>query len=170
MTTLTIVDQSPIVESCASVRAACAKGAKFIRTELTRINWCGVLESLLKPGDTLIDLTFGISCLELLEWCQTHDVTYINTAIERWEDELIVDNCKLLDSDMYEERGKEYFILMYSRNSDGWTSKHKDLYDRTLYARHLEIMQRGFDKCGPTAVLEHGMPFIILPFSIFTFF
>jgi len=30
------------------------------------------------------------------------------------------------------------------------------LYDRTLYARHQEIENKGFSENGPTAVLEHG--------------
>lgn len=140
MSTLTIIDQSEAVESCASLCAARARGATFVRTSVTRDNWRALLEKYLHPGDTVIDLTFGISSIDVLEWCQHHQVCYINTAIERWEDELIPDN----DAEIDEGEEKD------------WDTFHKELYDRTLYARHLEIAGKRFAANGPTAVLEHG--------------
>jgi homospermidine synthase len=89
----------------------------------------------------VLDLTFGINCLDVLEWCQEHRVGYINTAVEKWEDELISDNCA-----QWEDKEGE----------GDWTVAHKNLYDRTLYARHSEIASKGFVADGPTAVLEHG--------------
>jgi homospermidine synthase len=95
------------------------------------------------PGDTVIDLTFGINCIDILSWCQANQVRYINTAVEKWEDELIPDNAANWIGDIKEEKVD-------------WTVKHKDLYDRTLYARHQDIINNGFSGSGPTAVLEHG--------------
>lgn len=141
MKTLTVLDQSEQVASSSVVHAACEKGAIFIRTAVTRENWRSLLSSHLNPGDIIIDLTFGINCLDILTWCQSHQVRYINTAVEKWEDELIPEN---------------HATWLDTKEKGDWTVKHKELYDRTLYARHLEISHQGFAPSGPTAVLEHG--------------
>lgn len=144
MKTLTVIDQSETVAASQVVRTACELGAIFIRTSVTRDNWRTLLEQHLRSGDTIIDLTFGINCIDILSWSQEHQVRYINTAVEKWEDELIPDNAATWVGSGKDEKGD-------------WTIKHKDLYDRTLYARHQEITNRGFSVSGPTAVLEHGM-------------
>jgi len=141
MKTLTILDQSETVASSQLVNTACKKGAIFIRATVTRDNWMSLLSSHLKSGDIIIDLTFGINCIDLLSWCQSNQVRYINTAVEKWEDELISEN---------------HATWLDTKEKGDWTVLHKDLYDRTLYARHLEITHQGFAPNGPTAVLEHG--------------
>jgi len=143
MKSLTIIDQSEVVAASTVVHTACEMGAIFIRTTVTRENWQTLLSQHLHNGDTVIDLTFGINCIDILSWCQEHGVRYINTAVEKWEDEQITDNDATWLGDSKEEKGD-------------WTIKHKDLYDRTLYARHQEITNYGFSGSGPTAVLEHG--------------
>jgi homospermidine synthase len=142
MTKLTILDQSAQVENCSAVRTAKARGATFVHASVTRDNWRALLAEHLRPGDSVIDLTFGISSIDVLEWCQSHKVSYINTAIERWEDELIPDN--------------EATWIGADKGEGDWTESYKELYDRTLYARHQEISKKGFSETGPTAVLEHG--------------
>jgi homospermidine synthase len=142
MKTLTILDQAEEVSHSQVVLTACELGATFIRTSVTRDNWQYLLSHHLGAGDTIIDLTFGINCIDILSWCQEHQVRYINTAVEKWEDELIPDNTSMK-------------WLNNVKDKD-WTVAHKKIYDRTLYARHLEIMNHGFASDGPTAVLEHG--------------
>jgi homospermidine synthase len=144
MKSLTIIDQSEVVAASLVVRTACEMGSIFIRTSVTRENWETILSQHLHSGDTVIDLTFGINCIDILSWCQANQVCYINTAVEKWEDELIPDNDATWIGDGKEEKGD-------------WTVKHKELYDRTLYARHLDIANYGFSVGGPTAVLEHGI-------------
>jgi len=41
-----------------------------------------LLGKYLAAGDLLIDLAWNIDCCELLEWCHTHGVLYINTSVE----------------------------------------------------------------------------------------
>lgn len=143
---LTIIDQSDAVTNHPTLLAACARGATFHQISITRDNWRSLLHQHVYTGDIIIDLTFGVSSIDVLEWCQHHRVGYINTAIERWEDELIPENnAKWLDQEKGEKSGEK-----------DWTVAHKELYDRTLYARHQEIVEKEFAANGPTAVLEHG--------------
>lgn len=146
LSTLTIIDKSEKVAASTAVHEACARGATFIKVCVSRSNWKTLLNRYLGHGDVLIDLSFGIRCEDLLGWCQRHNVNYINTAIETWEDELIPENN--LD-DRSGRKSKE-------RRGEDWTQEHKELYDRTLYARHLQIANTVTTNNGPTAVLEHG--------------
>lgn len=142
MERLTIIDQSPAVANHPALIDACKRGATFHQVSVTRENWRSLLNEHLKNGDIVMDLTFGICSIEILGWCQQNNVRYMNTAIERWEDELIPDN-----NATWVDNGVE---------DDDWTVTHKELYDRTLYARHQDIANRNFAKDGPSAILEHG--------------
>ena len=144
MKCLTIIDQSEVIATSPVVHAACEMGSVFIRMAVTRENWNTILSQHLRAGDTIIDLTFGINCIDVLSWCQEHEIRYINTAVEKWEDELIPDNAATWIDQSIEDK-------------EDWTLKHKDLYDRTLYARHQDITNNGYSGSGPTAVLEHGI-------------
>jgi len=149
MTKLTIIDHADSVAEHPALKAACAKGATFLQTSITRENWRSLLHEHVRAGDVVIDLTFGVSSIDLLEWCQHHRVGYMNTAIERWDDELIPQNdAHWLDDKTHNDE--------QSSVKQDWTVAHKELYDRTLYARHLEIVDKEFATNGPTAVLEHG--------------
>lgn len=140
MKQLTIMDQAESVYKAPYITEAIEKGAAVIIKKIERSNWRKVLAEHLSASDLLLDLSFGISTIDLLSWCQEHGVMYINTAIEKWEDELIT-----------------HYDFSELNAEAGWTKKHQKLYDRTLYARHMDIMNKGFSTNGPTAVLEHGV-------------
>lgn len=60
------------------------KGVTFVRLLLTPENLVSTLSTYLKSGDILIDLAWNIDTLEILEWCHSHNVRYINTSVEVW--------------------------------------------------------------------------------------
>lgn len=51
---------------------------------LTEENYRSVLGQRLSPGDWLINLSVNVSSLALIDWCQAHDVLYLDTCIEPW--------------------------------------------------------------------------------------
>jgi len=51
---------------------------------LTRDNYRQVLESRLGPGDFLLNLSINVSSLDLIAWCQDHQVLYLDASIEPW--------------------------------------------------------------------------------------
>jgi len=55
-------------------------------TEIVRENLDSVLSELLTPGDFLVNVSLNIDGIELVKWCLQHDVLYIDTSIERWQD------------------------------------------------------------------------------------
>lgn len=60
---------------------------KFRKTEINRHNMDHVLSQVLKPGDLLINVSLNIDGIEIVKWCLTHNVLYIDTSIERWPDQ-----------------------------------------------------------------------------------
>ena len=51
---------------------------------ITKDNYSAILEQHLDQGDFLVNVTVDVSCLDLIAWCQTHEVLYIDTVIEPW--------------------------------------------------------------------------------------
>lgn len=103
-----------------------AQGVRFVREKIERGNLGQALSKYLSAGDLLIDLAWNIDCCEIVQWCHDHGVLYLNTSVEVWD---------------------PYDRELYAQPTQ-----------RTLYWRHMNVrlMRDGWDKPGPTAVLEHG--------------
>ena len=102
------------------------RGVTFVHKCVTRDNMGALLGKYLGPGDLLIDLAWNIGCCDILQWCHDRGVLYVNTSVELW--------------DPYEN------------------AKHAPPQKMTLYWRHMNLRRliAGWDRPGPTAVVEHG--------------
>jgi len=60
-------------------------GVKFVVNAMTRENYSALLNEYLQPGDFLLNLSVDVSSLALIEYCQAHEVLYLDTCIEPWE-------------------------------------------------------------------------------------
>lgn len=47
-------------------------------------NHAAVLAAHLGPGDLLVNVSVGVSSLDLMRWCRAHGVLYVDTGIEPW--------------------------------------------------------------------------------------
>mgnify|MGYP005837262605 CR=1 FL=1 len=61
------------------------KGVKYFQQKITPANLTKVLSSHVESGGLIIDLSWNIDCLELLNWCHDNKVLYINTSVEEWD-------------------------------------------------------------------------------------
>lgn len=104
-----------------------AQGLKFVKDKVAENNLASLLSSHATAGDILIDLAWNIDCCEILQWCHSNGVRYLNTSVEVW--------------DPY-------------RNAETAKPQTRTLYHRHMNVRKL-IASWGSKK-GPTAVLEHG--------------
>jgi len=59
-------------------------GIKFRIEPLTRGNYISVLERELAAGDFLVNASFDVCSVALIEWCQQHGVLYIDACLEPW--------------------------------------------------------------------------------------
>jgi homospermidine synthase len=63
---------------------AAGYGVRFCVEPLTADNYAAVLARELGPGDFLVNASFDVSSVALIEWCQLHGVLYIDACIEPW--------------------------------------------------------------------------------------
>ncbi|MBN2453470.1 MAG: homospermidine synthase [Candidatus Omnitrophica bacterium] len=61
------------------------KGVKYSQEKITPLNIARVLSKHLEPGSLLIDLSWNIDSLEMLGWCNSNAVLYVNTSVEEWD-------------------------------------------------------------------------------------
>ncbi len=59
-------------------------GVRFVETPLTRENYRAVLDTVLGPGDFLLNVSVDVSSLALIEFCQERGALYLDTCIEPW--------------------------------------------------------------------------------------
>jgi homospermidine synthase len=120
---ITVLDRDDRREA---LRPFLERGLRFEQLTLTKENYAALLRERLTSGDLLIDLTSYIDSVALVEWCRTHGVLFLNSAVERWAG----------------EEGLAH------RPEDGL------LYPRLW--RFREWMTRHGRPDGPTAVIDHG--------------
>ncbi len=63
---------------------AAAYGVEFRIEPLTRGNYAAILARELGRGDFLVNASFDVSSVALIEWCQQQGVLYIDACIEPW--------------------------------------------------------------------------------------
>lgn len=111
----------------ARIASSLARGVHYIQDEITRENLATTLDALLSDGDLLIDLAWNIGLEELLEWCRSRNVRYLNTSVEVWSP--------------YDDPASA-------------TPQERTLYWRHMSLRR-QIARWGSND-GPSAVVEHG--------------
>ena len=100
-----------------------------VRVEaLTRENYASVLGEELGPGDFLLNLSINVASVDLIAWCRTHGVLYLDACIEPWA-------------------GGYYDATLTPSQRSNY-----GLREQALALRHP-----GGDAGSPTAVLTHGV-------------
>ncbi len=69
----------------------------FEETAVTENNYQELLSSILKPGDFLLNLSVGVSSIDLIKYCHLKNILYLDAAAESWE-QRYSDNSQLLSN------------------------------------------------------------------------
>ena len=122
---ITIMD---FVDNRTRVKDALKKGVRYVFDRVTEANYKTLLARYVGSGDMIIDLGWNIGCWEILDWCRTNQVLYVNTSVEEW--------------DPYRD--------------DKRTDPTKyTLYARQMILRKQIAKKWGSEK-GSTAIVDHG--------------
>ncbi|KTD57818.1 saccharopine dehydrogenase C-terminal domain-containing protein [Legionella shakespearei] len=70
-------------------------GVQFKELAVTENNYLKLLPSILGPGDFLLNLSVGVSSIDLIKYCQTNKILYLDAGAECWEERYRNDNSKL---------------------------------------------------------------------------
>ncbi|MBI1873246.1 MAG: saccharopine dehydrogenase NADP-binding domain-containing protein [Acidobacteria bacterium] len=79
---ITVVDFQDVR---ANIRESVEAGVRFEQARATPQNYRDLLARHVGPGDLIVDLSWNVETLEMLEWCGDHDVRFINTSVEEWD-------------------------------------------------------------------------------------
>ena len=60
-------------------------GVGFVQQRITSDNLDNVLAQHVSAGDLIVDLAWNIDCVTIVEFCNRHDVLYVNTSVEVWD-------------------------------------------------------------------------------------
>ena len=123
-TTVTVLESR---DNRHRIEDSLTRGVSYQQVEITPDNLHDVLGQHLASGDLLIDLAWNIDLTELLDWCRTNNVRYLNTSVELW--------------DPYDTAAET-------------SPPERTLYWRHMKLRR-QIASWG-DNNGPSAVVEHG--------------
>ena len=78
----------------ADKRAKVPAGVRFVQERITEKNMHDVLKQHVSAGDLIVDLSVNIDTCDILAWCHTHGVLYLNTSVELWGvEELSQEDC-----------------------------------------------------------------------------
>ncbi|WP_412754343.1 saccharopine dehydrogenase C-terminal domain-containing protein [Legionella donaldsonii] len=69
----------------------------FKEIAVTENNYQELLSSILRPGDFLLNLSVGVSSIDLIKYCHLNGILYLDAAAECWEDRYS-DNSQLLSN------------------------------------------------------------------------
>ncbi|MDP3561002.1 MAG: saccharopine dehydrogenase C-terminal domain-containing protein [Legionellaceae bacterium] len=72
-------------------------GVSFKEIAVIENNYQELLSSILKPGDFLLNLSVGVSSIDLIKYCHKNKILYLDAAAESWEARHS-DNSKLLSN------------------------------------------------------------------------
>ena len=73
-----------VTPDAVGVAAAHAAGVATIQAALTRDNHRALLAPQLNPGDVLLNLSVGVSSVDLIVLCRERGALYLDTSVEPW--------------------------------------------------------------------------------------
>ncbi len=79
---LTIMD---FADNRHTIPDTLAAGAQYVQDKVTQENLPTLLGKYVGSGDLLIDLAWNIDCIDIVQWCNDHNVIYVNTSVELWD-------------------------------------------------------------------------------------
>lgn len=82
-TDLTVVDA---VDRRGEIGEALAAGVQFRQAEITRESLWRIVPELAGTGDIIIDLTYDVGTIEMIEAAREAGAMYVNASVEDWDD------------------------------------------------------------------------------------
>lgn len=105
------------------------QGATFIQEKLSPENYKAFLRRHVKKGDLILDLAWNVDTIQLLDYCHTHGILYVNTSLEEWDP----------------------YIIYTSRQQGTLYARHQEMRAMIRTWKDLE-----HSRAQPTAIIDHG--------------
>ena len=79
---ITVID---MVDNREAIADALAQGVQYVQEKITREKFRSQFSRYIGPGDLILDLSWNLDTVELLDWCHANQVRYLNTSVELWD-------------------------------------------------------------------------------------
>ncbi|HYA52836.1 MAG TPA: saccharopine dehydrogenase NADP-binding domain-containing protein [Streptosporangiaceae bacterium] len=76
-------------------------GIPFHCEPLTARNFESIIESLIAPGDLVVNVSVGVESRDLARFCSMCEITYVDTSIETWESDVISPDTNYAENSNY---------------------------------------------------------------------
>ncbi len=93
----------------------------FKEIAVTENNYQELLSSILKSGDFLLNLSVGVSSIDLIRYCHTNKILYLDAAAESWEarhsdNSQLLSNYALRDATLQHKKQGSTAVLTHGAN------------------------------------------------------
>ncbi|KTD43061.1 saccharopine dehydrogenase C-terminal domain-containing protein [Legionella parisiensis] len=93
----------------------------FKESAVKENNYQELLSSILKPGDFLLNLSVGVSTIDLIKYCQRNNILYLDAAAEPWEERCsdksqLLSNYALRDATLQHKKQGPTAVLTHGAN------------------------------------------------------
>ena len=70
------------------IESLVARGLDYRVQPLSPDNLHAVMGTVARAGDVVVNVSIGVDSIELADWCQHHDVAYVDSSVEPWEEQV----------------------------------------------------------------------------------
>jgi homospermidine synthase len=93
-------------------------GVPFSEIAVTENNYQELLSSILKPGDFLLNLSIGVSTIDLIKYCYLNKLLYLDAAAEPWDSDSgeLLSNYALRDATLQHKKKGPTAVLTHGAN------------------------------------------------------
>ncbi len=95
---ITIVD---FADKREDLRHWIKKGIRYSQEKITPLNITKILSKYVSPGGIVLDVSWNIECLDMLNWCHSNKVLYVNTSVEEWDPYAAIHNKSPFKKSLY---------------------------------------------------------------------
>jgi len=148
---ITVVD---FADKRETLRPWIQKGIRYSQERITPLNISKVLSKHVSAGGLLIDLSWNIDCLDMLNWCHNNKVLYVNTSVEEWDPYAALHNNSPFKKSLYYKQME--IRKMVSSWNNGTTTAVLDHGANPGLISHF--MKRGLTDIARRVIKEKATP------------
>ncbi|MDP2913796.1 MAG: saccharopine dehydrogenase C-terminal domain-containing protein, partial [Candidatus Omnitrophota bacterium] len=130
------------------------KGIKYSQERITPLNITKILSKHVGTGGMVIDLSWNIECVDMLNWCHNNRVLYVNTSVEEWDPYAAIHNKSPFKKSLYYKQMEIRKVV--SRWNDGSTTAVLDHGANPGLISHF--VKRGLVDMTKAAIKNNNTP------------
>lgn len=117
---VTVID---FVDKTEALKKYIDLGVKYVKDKILPDTLDKILSKHVDSGGLIIDLAWNIDCGDILTWCHSHNVLYVNTSVETWDPYTGIRKGTPLKKSLY------YLQMKLAKLTKGWENSTSCVVD-----------------------------------------